>query len=165
MAAYNVDVWIPFAAAVVGAAAVLVGLIFVALSINLDALLLEPPLLRRAGAAIVLLLSVVMATLVLLVPGQATWILGLELVAVGAAGAVVVGLLLARQLGHMEEAYRGHFRRALGWSWAVQVCYALCGASLVLGTGGGLYWLLPACVTGLCRSILESWVLLVEIKR
>jgi hypothetical protein len=165
MAAYNVDVWIPFAAAVVGAAAVLVGLIFVALSINLDSLLLEPLLLRRAGAAIVLLLSVVMATLVLLVPGQATWILGLELVAVGGVGALVVGFLLARQLGQMEEAYRGHFQRALGWSCAVQVCYALCGASLVLGTGGGLYWLLPACVTGLCRSILESWVLLVEIKR
>lgn len=143
----------------------MVGLIFVALSINLDALLPEPLLLRRAGSAIVLLLSVAVAMLVVLVPGQSPTVLGAELIAVATAASVVIGGLLATQLHSMDAAYRGHYRRALTWACTVQFMSAVSGISLIVGSGGGMYWLVPAAVIGLCQSILESWVLLVEIKR
>jgi modulator of FtsH protease len=163
--AETIDAWVPFATAVMGASAVLVGLIFVALSINLDALLPQPLLLRRAGAAIALLLSVLLATVILLVPGQSARVVGIEMVAVAAAGTLVIGDLLARRLSELDEPYRRHYRGALWWAWGVQLGYAICGVSLIVGAGGGLYWLVPACILGLCRAILESWVLLVEIKR
>lgn len=160
----SIDAWLPFAAAVLGAAAVLVGLIFVALSINLDSLLAQPLLLRRAGSAIVLLMSVLVASLFVLIPHQTGTILGTELIGIGLVGATVIGGLLARPLRHIDPAYRAHFRQALGWSWAVQIAYVICGITLIAGVEG-LYWLVAATVIGLCRSILESWVLLVEVKR
>lgn len=159
------EAWFPFAAAVAGAAAVLVGLIFVALSINLDALLRLPVLLRRAGAAIVLLLLIVVVNLLVLVPGQPARLLAVELLLVAATSAWVITDLLGRHLTDLEPSFRVHYRNALVWALIVHVGVAVCAISLLVGTGGGIYWLVPASLLGLCRSILESWVLLVEIKR
>lgn len=38
-------------------------------------------------------------------------------------------------------------------------------AALILGEGGGLYWLVPAVVISLVGGLINSWVLLVEILR
>lgn len=45
------------------------------------------------------------------------------------------------------------------------VLMAVAGASLVLGGGGGLYWLVPAWVVGMAAGAMNAWVLLVEVKR
>jgi modulator of FtsH protease len=39
------------------------------------------------------------------------------------------------------------------------------GLTLMLGAGGGLYWLVPAMVLGFGGAVLNAWVLLVEIVR
>jgi fatty acid desaturase len=39
------------------------------------------------------------------------------------------------------------------------------GLTLILGAGGGLYWLVPAMVLGFGGAVLNAWVLLVEIVR
>ena len=39
------------------------------------------------------------------------------------------------------------------------------GASLVAGSGGGLYWLLPAIVLLLGVGVMNAWVMLIEILR
>jgi modulator of FtsH protease len=42
----------------------------------------------------------------------------------------------------------------------------LLGAELIaVGSGGGLYWLVPAVVISLVGGLINSWVLLVEILR
>jgi hypothetical protein len=41
----------------------------------------------------------------------------------------------------------------------------IAGVSLLLLTGGGLYWLVPAIVLCLVVAVLDAWVLLVEILR
>jgi hypothetical protein len=39
------------------------------------------------------------------------------------------------------------------------------GVSLLLGAGGGLYWLVPGIVLCLVVAVLDAWVLLIEILR
>jgi hypothetical protein len=39
------------------------------------------------------------------------------------------------------------------------------GVSLLLGAGGGLYWLVPGVLFCLVVAVLDAWVLLIEILR
>jgi modulator of FtsH protease len=39
------------------------------------------------------------------------------------------------------------------------------GVTLMLGEGGGLYWLAAGAVLSFCAGIINAWVLLVEIQR
>ena len=75
--------WKELFLAEVGASAALGGLLFVAVSINLDRILALRGLPGVAGAAIVLLVGVLVVSTFALVPGQPRWVLGAELVTVG----------------------------------------------------------------------------------
>jgi hypothetical protein len=48
------------------------------------------------------------------------------------------------------------------WS---EFAIALVGAAAAAGTAGGLYWLVPGVVLGLCVGLVNSWVALIEILR
>lgn len=165
MTSFDVEAWLPFATAMVGAAAVLVGLIFVALSINLDALLGAPWLFRRAGAAITLLMSALVACAFLLVPGQDPQVVGAELALTGAVGLGFVATLLLRGGSEVDASNRGHFHQAVAWSVGIEALFVVAGVSLLALLGGALYWLVPAVLLCLGRAVVDSWVLLVEIKR
>jgi hypothetical protein len=67
-----VEEWHDFLLAAAGAAAVLAGLVFVGVSINLDTIMSNPgySLVDRALEALVLLVAVLIATILLLVPAQ-----------------------------------------------------------------------------------------------
>jgi hypothetical protein len=69
--------------AVAGASAALAGLLFVALSINLERILKGRGLPGRAGEAIILLLTVLVVCTFGLVPGQSPRVLGAELLGFG----------------------------------------------------------------------------------
>ena len=79
------DDWHHFFLATAGAAAVLAGLVFVGVSIDLEMILSEPNsgLPGRAAEALILLVAVLIVSALVLVPGQgATW-LGVEVLLTG----------------------------------------------------------------------------------
>jgi hypothetical protein len=165
VAAFDPGVWEPFAIALLGAAAVLVGLIFVGLSINLERLLRAPWLFRRAGGAIVQLAAVLVAAALLLVPSQATVVLGMELMLLGMVSVALLTALMLRGRMEIAERYRRRSDEAMAMGLVAVLLYAIAGVTLAAGTGGGLYWLVPAMLLCICRALLDSWVLLVEINR
>ncbi len=79
------DEWHDFFLAAAGAAAVLAGLVFVGLSINLEMIMSNPTygLPGRALEALVLLVGVLIVTILLLVPTQGMVVAGAEVLAVG----------------------------------------------------------------------------------
>ena len=81
--------WHEFFLAQAGAAGVLVGLVFVGVSINLEKILSDPGsgLTGRAAEALILLVAVLTASALLLVPAQGTTMIGAEVLAVGLAHA------------------------------------------------------------------------------
>jgi hypothetical protein len=81
----RVEEWHDFLLAAAGAAAVLSGLVFVGVSINLEMIMVDPTygLANRALEALVLLMAVLIATCLLLVPAQGTVVAGIEVLVVG----------------------------------------------------------------------------------
>jgi modulator of FtsH protease len=109
-----VDEWHDFFLAVAGAAAVLVGLVFVGVSINLDTIMSKPNygLPGRALEALVLLVAVLIVTILLLVPGQGMVLAGAEALAVGVldwAAVVIIQVLVLRNWQSLEPSFRWHF--------------------------------------------------------
>ena len=70
-AAYAPESWDGFALAVVTAAATLTGLLFVAVSINLQRILSFPNLPPRAGQTLILFSTPLFSGLLLVIPGRA----------------------------------------------------------------------------------------------
>src|SRR3712207_1738318 len=80
----KMDEWHDFLLAAAGAAAVLAGLVFVGLSINLDTIMSNPTwgLPGRALEALVLMMAVLIVTCLLLVPAQGMVLAGVEVLVV-----------------------------------------------------------------------------------
>ncbi|MFN8521164.1 MAG: hypothetical protein U0667_17645 [Chloroflexota bacterium] len=165
MDAFEVAGWESFGVAMAGAAAVLVGLIFVAMSINMERLLAYPWLVSRAADAVLILMLALAAATLLLVPGIAIPVLAWCLVALGAVG---TGSILARGVrrrGRVDAQYRSRADLQTIAAAAFTLQFGLAGLSLLAGVGGGMYWLVPAILGSLAIAVLDSWVLLVEINR
>lgn len=164
MDAYDAGVWHDFAVAAVGACAALAGLIFVAVSINLARILEFPELPGRAARTLVLLLSLLVVGLLVLVPGQPDRALALE---IGAIGLLLAGAALPPVLRRPAGPATPRWRVVVPTVLVLMPAVALvaCGATLLAGVGGGLYWLAAATVLGLGGATTNAWVLLVEILR
>jgi modulator of FtsH protease len=162
--AYDASEWSDLFVATAGASAALAGLLFVAVSINIDRILEFPSLPERALETVLLLLAVLLVSVVGLIPGQGEVPFGLELLAIAVA---VGGKILSLPTNPSDP--EGESRSHLRFRWAIRIAatapLALGGASVLIGSGGGLYWVAAAIVFALVGAIANAWVLLVEILR
>lgn len=148
--------------AVAASAAAFAGLLFVALTVNLARILPDAAHVARAREALGGLLSLLVMALLVLIPGQGRNALGIELLGLGA---VLVAVSIGLQGQTLRRLAAG--RRA---AWAVRMlpvnlgtaALIVAGASLIAGTGGGLYWLAATVVIYVLRAALDAWDLLVE---
>jgi modulator of FtsH protease len=163
LTAYDPEAWTDLFVAAAGASAALAGLVFVAVSINIDRIIAGEGLADRALQALFQLLAVVIASLLALAPGQSETALGLELLLVGLAVTGGSFALLARAQAADLERVGWPARRAVVALGTVPV--AIAGLSLIAETGGGLYWLFAGTILAIIGAVLNAWVLLVEILR
>jgi modulator of FtsH protease len=91
--AFDPKAWSDYGVAVVGGAAVLTGLLFVAVSVNAAWFSSSEAHRGRAGQALVLFVVPLVTGILLLIPGQTTTSLGIEIGA--CVGALVAGLVNA----------------------------------------------------------------------
>jgi hypothetical protein len=164
MSAYEVGQWHEFAVATASAAATLTGLLFVAISINLDRILEFDRLPRRAAGTLSLLLALLVAALFLLAPGQRNPAVGIELGATGLALASIAVFIAVRTTRVDGDP--------LVWTIAPFATLTVPAIALVVAGlatwakgGGGLYWFLAAVIAGFSAAAGDAWVLLVEVKR
>src|SRR5436190_22489479 len=90
LTAYDPSEWTDLFVATAGASAALAGLVFVAVSINVDRILKFEGLPDRALETVLMLLSVVLVSIVGLIPGQSTAALGAEVLALGLGFGIVI---------------------------------------------------------------------------
>jgi hypothetical protein len=155
--------WHDLFAAAAGASAALLGLLFVAISINLKLILEHRHLPGRAAATLATLLSVLAVCSFGLTPGQSDRALGVEILA---TGAVVSTQAIWVSVGKRSQG------DPLSWTLGnlpILLFPALTfvggGCSLLAGSGGGLYWILAGTVSTFVGASINAWVLLVEIVR
>lgn len=159
--------WENFFIAEVGASAALTGLIFVGVSINLNKILSGPSLPSRVLAVLSMLLTVLIVSSLLLVPGQSLNLLGAEVLAIG-LGVWIIVFLLDRNIWRKTEAdapYRRHVGFSLFTDQLTLVFYVIAGIFILWHGIHGLYWLVPAIILSFIKAFWDAWVLLVEINR
>jgi hypothetical protein len=163
--AYDPSEWTDLGVAAAGASAALAGLVFVAVSINIDRILAFPWLPARAAETVILLVAVMVESLLVLAPGQSHVALGLELLLVAGIAWLLVTSAHVRLRAHRDRitTLQRSTRIALGQAATLPAIVA--GATLLAEAGGGLYWLLVAFVLALVAALLNAWVLLIEIVR
>jgi hypothetical protein len=165
MYAYSPADWEGLFLAGAGASAALAGLLFVAVSINLTKILQVPGRPGRAGEAIVLLVAVLVVAMLGLVPGQSPTVLGAELLAAGLVVWVILVVIHVRAVRERVGPSPGTLAGRVVLAQLAVLPLLVAGVSLLVGGGGGLYWLVPGVVFCLVVAVLDAWVLLVEILR
>jgi hypothetical protein len=164
------DQWHDFFLAMAGTAGVLTGLVFVAVSINLQEIVSEPGsgLPGRAAEALILLVGVLTASVLLLVPGQGRGTVGALVLAVGLATwgwVVAIQLLRLQDWGTMRPDLRQPFVLRVVLAQIATLPLVVAGITVLTGGLGGLYWLVAGMVLSILVALFEAWVLLIEINR
>ena len=163
--AYRVIEWGDLFVATAGASAALAGLVFVAVSINIERILKFPGLPERGLETVLLLLGVLIVSVVGLIPGQGRTALGVELLVVS----LTVGLVLAR-LPTIQSTTSGQEPRVwvlgrLAIRLVGTILLMVGSVSILFAAGGGLYWIVAGIVFAVVGAVVNAWVLLVEILR
>jgi len=163
--AYTAPAWAGFGTVVATAAVTLTGLLFVAVSINLQRILQYPNLPGRAGQTLVMFGIPLVFSIFLLVPGQPRAVLAAELIGTG----VILGVSLlgidARAGRAVQETRRSWLLSRIFPSITSCLCLVIAGGTLLAQAGGGLYWLVPATLIAIVAGLSNAWVLLIEILR
>lgn len=163
MSAYAATGWSDLFVATAGACAALTGLVFVAVSINIEPILKSKGLPERALETLVLLLGALVVSILALVPVQGDTALGIELLVLGVLLVIAVTVFALRSLQEGAPRSRRLWRLAIATVGTVP--FAIGGVSLLVEAGGGRFWLVTGIVGAILGAVLNAWVLLVEILR
>ena len=169
MNAYELESWSEFFLGTAGAVAALSGLIFVGVSVNLPRILeaerLEGGrfLTGRAIEALVALLSTLGISLFGLAPHLGPMVFGVVVLAAAICCIIAPIRLVAVVIGTKHRP--AGFVSRLAFAAALVGCLIAGGISLLIGAGGGLYWLPFVVVVAIVVAAVNAWVLLVEVMR
>jgi modulator of FtsH protease len=162
----EMESWHDFAVASAGAAGALAGLIIVAVSVNVKEIIAGSALPARAGATIASVVLIVVSGIAMLIPRQTALALGSELVVFAL---IALGLQLdstIRTFAFKDAAVSVNKKIGQAVFGFGQLVLVLVGGIVVLaGSPGGLYWVASGFIVIFIVSVLNAWVLMVEILR
>lgn len=157
--------WSTFASSQVSAAATLIGLVFVAVSINLKTITSGPGLTARAAESLLQFFQVFLIAAWILVPGLSVHAFAIHCLTVGAVSwlAQTIGILKFRPPPGVVNAFAITLRTLFVQCSTIPFCVA--GSLLLAQKPGAPMWLVPGFLISFAAGIFNAWVLLVEIVR
>lgn len=157
--------WDNFFVAQAGAAAALTGLIFVAVSINLDRILGISYLPNRALISLILLFNILVISSLMLIPGQSLIQNGTEVLILAIALWLITFKLDFSTLRATPGIYKKTMRFNIVVTQITVAPFFMSGVGMLCFGKSGVYFLVPGILFSFFKAILDAWVLLVEIKR
>jgi modulator of FtsH protease len=157
-AAYDPAAWHDFGVALVSATAALLGLVFVVVSLHLKAVVNDSVLRRRAEITLGLFATALVASAVLLIPGQSRQALGFELMPIAL---VYIGFSTLTTIA-ATRSQRGVSRDRLARFFFGELSAGLIfvgGLGLVIHALGGAYLVAAGIIAGVLTSMLATWIL------
>jgi hypothetical protein len=162
-----VEGWHDFYMMVGTAAATLIGLLFVSLSLNIDVITREGNADLRVLAAQTFtgFLNVVMLAVLFLIPDQVPAGLGLPLLGISGYGLYeTVGRFLKTRRARPHGWGRGGVARRFVVPTLCFVALTVIAVSVLLSHTGGLYWLVPVMILLIVAASRNAWDLLLRLR-
>jgi hypothetical protein len=157
--------WSTFAVIVGSAAAGLLGLLFVAVSIKVDVIAASTELLNRAAQSLGLFVTVLFIALLLAVPGQPLRALGGELIGLAVVTGVVLYVLDRRARSGGSSEPLGRLLDVVAPNSLTSLLLLSSAIVMVSGVHAGLYVLVAPVVFALAGGVTSAWLLLVRTSR
>src|SRR5271163_1087377 len=146
-------------------AATLLGLVFVAASINLARIVSTPALPGRVLESVVQFVQVLFISMLMTLPRQSSATLAVEVL-------TVAFLSWAFQMIAFAKYHRAHLGNPRWWLVArmalahlAVVPFFVVGGCLLFHVENALYWALPGFFFSLLAGLINSWVLLIRVGR
>jgi hypothetical protein len=158
--------WQNFFQGELGASAALAGLIFVSLSVNQARILAVASLPERGLQALLALFLVLIVASLMLIPSQAPWLKGAEILAVTGVQIAALGCVQRAELRQVAAEYRGNSLRLAGLTQLASWFCVLAAILLIARADwAGVYALVPGTLLSFTAAGVNAWVLLIEINR
>jgi len=154
--------WSDFDVVAGGAAAALVGLLFVAVTMRIDAISRAPDLRSRAAQTLTLFVLALSVAVVMTVPAQPNWALGVELLAIAVLAAVTMLALnrRAEKVSHTDPI--ASLLDRFGPNATTVILIGAAGILAVTGVSWGVYLLVPAELAALIGGVISAWLFLTK---
>jgi hypothetical protein len=162
-----VEGWHDFYLMIGAAAATLVGLLFVSLSLNVDVITREAnaDLRMLAAQTFTGFLNVVMLAVLFLIPSQVPPGLGLPLLGISGYGLYeTVDRFLKARRARPRAWGRGGVAQRFVFPALCFVALMVIAVSVLLGQTGGLYWLVPVMILLIVAASRNAWDLLLGLR-
>lgn len=155
--------WGVFATIVGGAAAALLGLLFVAVSIRIQVIAGSMELRLRAAQTLSLFTAMLLMAVLLAVPGQPARVLGIEVIVLAVLTAVTL-LVLDRRATGPSPTSLGRAIQRINPNVVTSVTLLAAGILVVVVIGEvGIYVLVPAVFVAFVGGVLSAWVFLIHV--
>jgi hypothetical protein len=146
-------------------AATLLGLVFVAASINLARIVSTPALPGRVLESVVQFVQVLFISMLMSIPEQSSTTLAVEVL-------TIASLSWAFQMIAFTRYHRAHLGNPRWWLAArialahlAVVPFFVFGGCLLFHAVNALYWAVPGFFFSLLAGLINSWVLLIRVGR
>lgn len=157
--------WHDLFVATAGASAALTGLIFVGVSINLSRILSYPKLPGRALLSLILLGTILIFSILMLMPGQSLLITGFETLFIGTACWLLALFLDISIIKKTDKEYKKASYFNLLFNQFAVLPYLITAILFLFDNEHGFYWLVAGFILSIIKAITDAWVLLIEINR
>jgi modulator of FtsH protease len=162
---FVVNGWNSYFSTMASASATLTGLLFVAVSINLPKILEVKGLAGRAAESLVQLFGVLAMATTFLIPGLHTHMLGILILGIALLVWVLQGVVQGGYLALRTGNPRLWILSRVVQTQLACIPLVVSGVLLLYASPIALYWTAAGVILSLAGSIVNAWVLLVEILR
>jgi hypothetical protein len=155
--------WQAFAEITGSAAAALIGLLFVAVSIRIDYIARSQELRNRAAQTLSLFGTVLFVAILIALPGQVYRVLGAELILLAVIAGAGLYLLDRRAKAQSGNQEIGRLLDAVAPNVVTSSLLGAAGIVLILGVHAGLYVLVAPVLVAFAGGVASTWLLLTKI--
>ena len=164
VAAAELSEWSDLFVASAGATAALAGLVFVAISINVERILQLDGVPEVGMVTLLLLVGVLVVSMFGLIPEQEDHVFGIELLIQSTLWSLAVAALVSRSISGIGQG-GGRIPSRVILPMFGTIPYLVGAILLIAGSDMAMYWVFAGMLGAIIAAVMNAWILLVEILR